>query len=68
MAIISSKSSPEPKPPKKGDSPFEAAAPNQSAPESLVRESKNTAENATPPATAVEDGLRPKKFADYIGQ
>ncbi|MEM9121428.1 MAG: Holliday junction branch migration DNA helicase RuvB [Cyanobacteria bacterium P01_F01_bin.56] len=68
MAIISSKSSPEPKPPKKGDSPFEAAAPNQSAPESLVRESKNTAENATPPATAVEDGLRPQKFADYIGQ
>ena len=68
MAIISSKSSPEPKPPKKGDSPFEAAGPKQSAPESLVREPKNTAENATPPATPVEDGLRPQKLADYIGQ
>ncbi len=68
MAIISSKSSPEPKPPKKGESLFEVVAPKPSAPESLVREPKTTTENATPPAAPVEDGLRPQKLADYIGQ
>jgi Holliday junction DNA helicase RuvB len=69
MAIISSKSSPEPKPPKKGDAPLEAATPKQPAPESLVREPKAPqATAATPAAVPVEDGLRPQKLADYIGQ
>jgi Holliday junction DNA helicase RuvB len=69
MAIISSKSSPEPKPPKKGDAPLEAATPKQPAPESLVREPKDPqATAATPAAVPVEDGLRPQKLADYIGQ
>ncbi|WP_204137494.1 Holliday junction branch migration DNA helicase RuvB [Halomicronema sp. CCY15110] len=72
MAIISSQSSPEPQPPKKGDVPSEVATPKQSAPESLVREPKEApaaaAQDVTSPATPVDDGLRPQKLADYIGQ
>ncbi|NEQ47042.1 MAG: Holliday junction branch migration DNA helicase RuvB [Leptolyngbya sp. SIOISBB] len=70
MAIISSKSSPEPQPPKKGDSPVEVTAPQPgAAPESLVREpQKSATQEKTPPAAPVEDGLRPQKLADYIGQ
>lgn len=64
MAIISSKSAPEPQPrsprsPKQPDKQPEAP---QAAPLSLVRESKD---RATSPQ---EEGIRPKRLADYIGQ
>jgi len=69
MAIISSQSSPEPKPPKKGDSSFDAAVSKQPVPESLVREPKEPQPtDATPAAVPIEDGLRPRRLADYIGQ
>lgn len=65
MAIISSKSSPEPQPrrdrsadvPAKGDLPRSPA-------ESLVREQPE----AERPASLPEDGLRPHRLDDYIGQ
>ncbi|MEM6840452.1 MAG: Holliday junction branch migration DNA helicase RuvB, partial [Cyanobacteria bacterium P01_C01_bin.120] len=72
MAIISSKSAPEPQP--SGSQKVKASpdAKPQPQPESLVREpqkaeeAKKSAE--TSPATPVEDGLRPQRLADYIGQ
>ena len=69
MAIISSKSSPEPKPPKKSDVTSEATAPKPPIPESLVREPQDaTAQETASVAVPVEDGLRPQKLAEYIGQ
>jgi len=64
MAIISSKSSPEPQPPGKGEAQTEPASPRQTAPDSLVREQSEPERPAAPP----EDGLRPQKLSDYIGQ
>lgn len=71
MAIISSKSSPEPQPSGKSDAKAEARsiASPRSQPESLVREPKAPkSSEATPAAVPVEDGLRPQRLADYIGQ
>lgn len=71
MAIISSKSpEPEPKPSGKGEtSPKTAESLPRSQPESLVREPKEPQPTETTPAAApVDDGLRPHKLADYIGQ
>jgi len=77
MAIISSKSpAPEPQPsgkeqaaPENGQAAPKAAAP-RSAPESLVREPQAAPQSESTPAAAtpVDDGLRPHKLADYIGQ
>lgn len=70
MAIISSKS-PEPQPPEQppGKAESKPDAPPQSAPESLVREPKEPPKpESTPAATPVDDGLRPHKLSDYIGQ
>lgn len=64
MAIISSKSSPEPQPPGKSEAQTEPASPRPKAPESLVREQSEPERPAGPP----EDGLRPQKLSDYIGQ
>ena len=63
MAIISSKSSPEPRQPRQPGTPAKVTeSPKQSAPESLVREPQE------PPVSSQEDSLRPQKLADYIGQ
>lgn len=75
MAIISSKSTPEPQPtpPKKQTAKTKKEAPasasNSAAeadrspvPNSLVRESRDR------PAGPPDDGLRPRKLGDYIGQ
>jgi len=72
MAIISSKS-PESQPPDQtpGKAESKPDAPPQSAPESLVREPQpaTPSAEATPAAaTPVDDGLRPHKLSDYIGQ
>jgi len=70
MAIISSKS-PESQPPDQtpGKAESKPDAPPQSAPESLVREPKEPPKpESTPAATPVDDGLRPHKLSDYIGQ
>ncbi|MGD1859243.1 MAG: Holliday junction branch migration DNA helicase RuvB [Leptolyngbyaceae cyanobacterium] len=72
MAIISSKSAPEPQPTSSQKAKASPDAKPQPQPESLVREpqkaeeAKKSAE--TSPATPVEDGLRPQRLADYIGQ
>ncbi|MEM6838536.1 MAG: Holliday junction branch migration DNA helicase RuvB [Cyanobacteria bacterium P01_C01_bin.120] len=72
MAIISSKSAPEPQPTNSQKAKASPDAQPQPQPESLVREpqkaeeAKKSAE--TSPATPVEDGLRPQRLADYIGQ
>lgn len=73
MAIISSKSpEPEPQPAGKDEAaPKAAASEPRSAPESLVREPQpaTPSAEATPAAaTPVDDGLRPHKLSDYIGQ
>lgn len=72
MAIISSKSVPEPQPAGSQNAPADAQAEAQFQPESLVREPqhvKGCREAAeTAPAAPVEDGLRPQKLTDYIGQ
>ncbi|MEM0979993.1 MAG: Holliday junction branch migration DNA helicase RuvB [Cyanobacteria bacterium P01_H01_bin.58] len=63
MAIISSKSASDGLPPKpKSGEVAQFPAVKQAEPPSLVRESNNRA--IKPP----EDGLRPQKLADYIGQ
>jgi len=72
MAIISSKT-PESQPPDQtpGKAESKPDAPPQSAPESLVREPQpaTPSAEATPAAaTPVDDGLRPHKLSDYIGQ
>jgi len=70
MAIISSKS-PEPQPPDQnaGKTEPKPDKPPKPAPESLVRVPKESAsQEATPAAMPVDDGLRPQKLADYIGQ
>lgn len=62
MAIISSKSAPEPQPPDPQGMPSVAAP--LPAPISLVRESRERDR----PVNSSEDTLRPQRLADYIGQ
>jgi Holliday junction DNA helicase RuvB len=64
MAIISSKSSPDPQPPEPRPAQESTAAAPHSPPESLVREPTASERPASPP----EDGLRPQQLSDYIGQ
>jgi Holliday junction DNA helicase RuvB len=65
MAIISSKSSPDPQPPGKPTAQERSLETTPKPPsKSLVREQPE----AERPASTPDDGLRPHRLADYIGQ
>ncbi|MGF1461002.1 MAG: Holliday junction branch migration DNA helicase RuvB [Leptolyngbyaceae cyanobacterium] len=65
MAIISSKSAPEPQPSDGQKTEAGGALSEVPSSPSLVR---SPPLDATPTAVPVEDGLRPQRLADYIGQ